>query len=337
MNRTGDNRGPGVLRGTNRSEVARRQRRPAGLTLVSAETQQTRLVDNSTDTNDQPFFIGHERAMVSLGPLNDRAYCPYRCAFCYVQGPFPRYRSMAPTEIVSWLSIRRSEYNVVYVSGDTDSFARPRTSLGLELLECLVGLDVDVLFTSRYVFESRERARLARVAQMYRDLGRLLIPCISISQISHPELEPRPVPTPQRRFDQLSWMTELGLPTILTIRPFIPGIGAEEYVEIAERGIDGASVVLGGDLYVDRTGCVGQVISRARVEIPLGVTTSASVLDFSHSSVPWDTLRHHEAVESVGQFCASKGVPFFMRSSPAVDCIRDLAFAGSTARAPSLG
>jgi hypothetical protein len=113
-----------------------------------------------------------------------------------VQGPFPKYASASVEEIVDWLRDRRDQYDIVYISGDTDSFAQPRTDDGLNLIEALLGLDVDVLFTTRYVFSIEELERLGSIASRYRAQRLLLIGCISISQLHHPELEPHPIKSP---------------------------------------------------------------------------------------------------------------------------------------------
>ena len=99
------------------------------------------------------------RAMVSLGPLNPRRYCTYRCPFCYVNGEFDRYANLGPEGVLVWLEDRRDQFNIVYVSGDTDSFAPPRTDEGLALLSQLTSLDVDILFTTRYAFQAKPSRR----------------------------------------------------------------------------------------------------------------------------------------------------------------------------------
>ena len=83
-------------------------------------------------TMAEPYFIGLDRAMVSLGPLTGSTYCTYKCRFCYVNGPYAKYSHRSPEEIIDWLTSRRDLYNIVYVSGDTDSFAPPRTADAIE-------------------------------------------------------------------------------------------------------------------------------------------------------------------------------------------------------------
>jgi len=270
-----------------------------------------------------PFFIGLGRAMVSLGPVSNTGYCPYQCRFCYVQGPFPKYASATVNEIVSWLEDRRDQYDIVYISGDTDSFARPRTDEGLDLIEALLRLNVDVLFTTRHVFNDYELERLGSIAIRYRSQQLLLIGCISISQLHHPELEPPPIKSPYDRVQLLQKLQALGVITVLTIRPFIPSIAASEYSEIASLGGEFADVVLGGDLYLDPNGAVFENLQAAIGTIDLATSPSrVRALDFSLSNEDWITLTHSEAVSQVNLACETIGKPFFMRSGSAIRWIR---------------
>jgi len=271
-----------------------------------------------------PYFIGLGRAMVSLGPISNSSYCPYRCRFCYVQGPFPKYASATVDEIVKWLDERRDLYDIVYISGDTDSFAQPRTEEGLNLIEALLRLKVDVLFTTRYVFSGSELERLGSISSQYRAQRQLLIGCISISQMHHPQLEPAPIQSPYRRSQLLSEMQRLGVVTALTIRPFIPSIPAAEYREIALMAGDFGDVVLGGDLYLDSNGAVLDGIRAAAQSLDIDDSLSrVRALDFSLSNDDWMTLSHPEAALQVRTACEELGKPFFLRSAGAISWIRE--------------
>jgi hypothetical protein len=271
-----------------------------------------------------PYFIGLGRAMVSLGPVNEVSYCSYRCRFCYVQGPFPKYASATVEETVDWLADRRDQYDIVYISGDTDSFARPRTQEGLNLIEALLALHVDVLFTTRYVFSDAELARLGSIASRYSAERLLLIGCVSISQLHHAKLEPPPIESPNRRIQLLCELKALGVITVLTIRPFIPSIPASEYCEIARLGGEVADVILGGDLYLDSNGTVFENIRAATETMDLDALPSrVGGLDFSLSEEDWMTVAHRDAAEEVSLVCESLKKPFFMRSSAAIRWIRD--------------
>jgi hypothetical protein len=272
---------------------------------------------------EDAFFIGLGRAMVSLGPISSSRYCPYQCRFCYVQGPFPKYAPATPSEILEWLTPRRTNFDIVYVSGDTDTFAKPRTELGVELLERLLELDCDVLFTTRYVFSETERERLIDIGKGYRRRGRLLFGCISVSQLHHPELEPRPIASPESRIELLSELRESGIVSVLTIRPFIPAVSPAEYALIAQQGMHAADVILGGDLYLDPQGEIEAAINKALIPSYTPRHQRISGLDFSLGADKWTILRHDEAESAVRNVCAAASKPFFMRSAGAVALIRE--------------
>jgi DNA repair photolyase len=60
---------------------------------------------------------------------------------------------MEIADIVKYLKKHENEYDIVYISGDTDSFAPPRTSKGLALLQSIAeNLDTDITFTTKAVF-----------------------------------------------------------------------------------------------------------------------------------------------------------------------------------------
>ncbi len=50
------------------------------------------------------FYIENDRTMISLGPLTDKKYCPYNCAFCYVKSGFMKYMKLEIDEIIEFLN-----------------------------------------------------------------------------------------------------------------------------------------------------------------------------------------------------------------------------------------
>src|SRR2546426_2924141 len=139
------------------------------------------------------FDVRSGRALVSLGPLSKRRYCSYSCPFCYVHATsFNSYPSLSPAEIVQWLKGITEPFDIVYVSGDTDSFAPPRMDAGVELLEELCQLGVDLLFTTRALFTNGALHRLELIQRKLAAGRRLLFGCVSVAQLEHPRLEPSP-------------------------------------------------------------------------------------------------------------------------------------------------
>jgi hypothetical protein len=270
-----------------------------------------------------PYFLGLGRATVSLGPVSSKSYCPYRCRFCYVQGPFPKYAAAKPPEIVAWLHQRRTAFDIVYVSGDTDSFARPRTDEGLDLLENLLDLGVDVSFTTRAVFAPSQEKRLSQIARRYRARKLLLVACISISQLNHSELEPQPIADPTIRAAFLKRLHNADVTTVLAIRPFIPSVPAAEYGAIATLACTDADVVLGSDLFLDPGGTIRTGIESATSGSVINGSSIWEELDFSLGGNDWEVVSYPEAIAEVSEICEASGTPFFMRSKDAVAWLRE--------------
>ena len=155
---------------------------------------------------NNPFYLDKGRAMISLGSLNETQHCAFQCAFCYVQDGFNLYSKLSIDEIILFLKNNRKQYNIIYVSGDTDSFAKPRTEKALELLyNITTEIDCDLLFTTRTTFSEKHYQVLEQIADKQRQKKKMFYACVSITRYSDncAYLEPTPIPTPEERIDTL--------------------------------------------------------------------------------------------------------------------------------------
>ena len=153
-----------------------------------------------------PFFLKNGRAMVSLGPLHKSRYCPYRCAWCYVQDNFNLYAKLSIDEIVNFLQIHRDNYKIIYVSGDTDSFAPPRTNVALDLLYTIATeVQCDLLFTTRAIFSEEHFKKLKQIVYEQKKANKMIYACISITRFSlkNANLSPYPIPLAEDRIQVL--------------------------------------------------------------------------------------------------------------------------------------
>jgi DNA repair photolyase len=267
-----------------------------------------------------PFDIRDNRIMLSLGPLSSKKYCTFSCAFCYVQAEFASYASLTLDETLAWVRSVREPYDVIYVSGDTDSFARPRTEMGIGLLEGLAQFNVDLLFTTRHVFVGEDLAQLAALARRLRRSGRRLVGCTSICQLHHPHLEPKPVPLPSERLAQLGRFRRAGLTTVLALRPFMPTVPIVDYLTLAERAAGSVDAILGEMWFADSAGRL-----EARV-FGAGPRPDAEMrrarMDFDENDAEWRVWAVPETERRVRERCVQLGIPFFMRSRPALEYFR---------------
>lgn len=271
-------------------------------------------------TEEVPFDIRERRAMVSLGPLSDTQYCPYMCPFCYVQGGFLSYRNLDIPKILEWLKIHEDEYDIIYISGDTDTFAPPRTEIALEFLESLISLNKDVLFTTRAVLNDSQMKELKRIVGLYTESNLKVYGCVSITTWSIEGIEPSSVPSPMARIEELRAFKAIGIIPILAMRPFIPIVPLQDYETILENAYDIVRVVLGECWYVDQEGVIERRTLRDK-----------KVEDFSLEEMPFDDNKQmwkkysgdHQRI-FCEKWCQEHGIGFFMRSLPAIKWLNEV-------------
>jgi len=270
---------------------------------------------------ESPFDIRENRALISLGPLSAKKFCTYSCPFCYVHTDFLSYGSLDRKKIVRWLSERRGDFDIVYVSGDTDSFAPPRTEEGIALLRDLLPLDVDVMFTTRAVFTPSQLDSLESISSDLGSAGHYLFGCVSVVQLTFRHIEPPPIPPSEQRLAQLCAFKGRGIVAVLAGRPFLPNVPANETVQIVrtvERCVD---AVLGEVWYFDSAGILERQVFQGST--PPGFVYIGGRMDFDINDAKWNIYEGTETRESVEAFCRSAGIPFFMRSLPAIEWIRN--------------
>ncbi len=171
--------------------------------------------------------------MISIGPLTDKNHCSFKCPFCYVKSEnYQRYTNWDLSKTISWLENNSELIDIIYISGDTDSFAKPRTAKGIELLNAISFLKKDILFTTRFVFNEKELNSLSTISNRIIQNGNLAISCTSICQLTCPNLEPRPIRPPSERIQQLKNFKNAGWLPILSMRPLLPQVPLDDYEKI---------------------------------------------------------------------------------------------------------
>ncbi|MGY8683190.1 radical SAM protein [Bradyrhizobium sp. UFLA05-153] len=269
--------------------------------------------------HERPFDVRDRRVMVSLGPLTQRRYCVYRCPFCYVQAGFLKYAALEIPDIVEWIKSVREPYDIIYISGDTDSFCPPRTERGLALLRALLQFGVDLLFTTRAPLNEDHLRELKDISDSCRSKGRRVFSYVSVAQLHHPHLEPRPIPSPYERIAQLGRFKANGLTSVLALRPFLPNVPVEEYLEIVRLVQTHADIVVGEVWYADQAGKLDKRVFRdASANYPF----TLKKMDFDENEEVWKVFEAKEVEASVSQLCADLKLPFFMRSRPAIEWAR---------------
>lgn len=268
-----------------------------------------------------PFDARNGRVMLSLGPLSSRQYCTYSCPFCYVGGDFLTYASLTIDQIIDWVGSLSEPIDIIYVSCDTDSFAPPREEQGVELLQRLSAFSVDLLFTTRACLGDASLARLSLVAESLARRGRMLVGCVSLAQLSVPHLEPKPIPSPNSRIEQLSRFRDAGLRSVLALRPFLPNVPTSDCREIVRRSARSVELVLGGVWYYDQGGAL-EAATLGTLGSADGIPHVDHPMDFDTNTALWHVFKGDNAERVVREACKEHGLPMFMRSGPAIEWLR---------------
>lgn len=274
--------------------------------------------------DENPFYVDKGRAMVSLGPLNEKKYCAYSCAFCYVQSGFWKYEKMSIEGICDFLKINEDKFKIIYISGDTDSFAPPRTLKGIELLTRIAQeFNKDLLFTTRAVFGNEEIDKIQKVDKLLKGKNQNLFACVSISSpCGDINIEPFPISSIQERINQLDLFKKLGIFSILAMRPFLPLYTYEEYVSLINRVKGRVDCILGERWYYHENDIIysrvmgDQKISRGEITL--------EKMDFDDNESEWNIWYDEYLEMRIMQYCNECNIPFYMRSSPAIDYLKTL-------------
>jgi DNA repair photolyase len=270
-----------------------------------------------------PFFINGERAMVSLGPLSETVHCSYRCAFCYVQDGFSSYVNLDIDKIIDFLKKNRDKYNIIYVSGDTDSFAPPRTQQGLSLLNAIVKeVYCDLEFSSRAVFSEQEYYQLEDIINEQKKKNYRFYAGVSITrytdQLSY--LEPYPIPSPDARIIHMKKLKSIGAITMLGLRPFLPIVNVNDYLTILDKIHPDLDIALGEYFYFIRNGKI-----QSRV-FPKGIPSDIEknivrnqIMNFDDNTSLWDIWNSEDYEHLVAEHCKKLGIVFSMHSAEAIE------------------
>ena len=271
------------------------------------------------DRDKVPFFLGNSRAMISLGPLSETKYCTYSCPFCYVDVGFIKYSKLKINDILIWLRENSEKFNIIYISGDTDSFAPPRTDLALMLLDKLTEFKVDLLFTTRTVFNDYELNKIKEINDKLKSQNNVLFGCVSISQLHTPFIEPKPIPHPLERIEQLGKFRQLGIVSVLAMRPFLPIIPYIEYIELIELAKSNTDIILGEWWFSDTKDILENKIIQEKIVEFADYNIEEMVMDFDDNNEKWRVWRNSKIKIIITDKCKQLGLPFFMRSKPAID------------------
>lgn len=271
-----------------------------------------------------PFYVKNDRAMVSLGPLSSNKYCSYSCAFCYVQDGFLKYKKMCIKDICTYLVENKDKFSIIYVSGDTDSFAAPRTEEGIELLTAISEkLNKDVLFTTRMVFSEYDMKGIVRVNDILKNKNKNLYACISITSPNEERsIEPNPINTVDDRIKQLNLFKTNDIFSILAMRPFLPIYSIEQYKNLVLKVLGKVDCILGERWYFHENDIIYNRVMQGR-KIDKG-NVILTEMDFDDNTCIWSSWYDDKLENEIEELCKQLEIPFYMRSAPAIKYLKNL-------------
>jgi len=266
--------------------------------------------------NTSKIYDDKSRQLVSF-----EGACPFSCLHCYTfcEGYENSTGSTIP-DIID--TLKGKDFNVVYVSGHKENFIDP--DLGLRLCEEIFReFYVDILITTRNVFRDEHLQKLDKLQKEMRAKNNHIYFCVSVPAYdSHKKLEPnRAIPIPSDRIAFLKKVYQLGINTILTIRPLCPSefIPDEEALKIIEECKCFSSAVLVSGIVVNE-----QILHNLG-DFPknYSLLKEGVLMDCLGNDLLMRYVDVSKELKKISDFCNSKGVPFFEKSLDAINYIQE--------------
>ncbi|MET1159446.1 MAG: radical SAM protein, partial [Thermoprotei archaeon] len=196
--------------------------------------------------------------------------CSLKCIYCYIedmgfQWSIREYPLTGLELVYSLLSnpyfVPGERGSLLAIGSVTEPFHGVTRRKTMEYIESIYTyLGNPTQFSTKMYITEREAYELARISKSR------ISPLVTIITIKWaPKLEPL-VPPPDKRFETIRNLRRAGLKPFLFLRPVIPGIIEDEYVEILENAHKyGAEGVVIGSLRVTKT-----IIERlAKIGVPV--------------------------------------------------------------------
>lgn len=258
----------------------------------------------------------HGKVTVSLG-----GRCPLACRHCYTMTPqFVHSPPRDVDDVIRALSLCKTPFNTICVSGDTDCFIDE--SQGLELLRRLVEhFDDTIMFTTRLVPSDGAIDVLLKLGEICRNRQQLFIPCISVVTLTYPnEVEvPSRVPSGAQRLELMATLAAGGLPCILAMRPSFPFsvVSKAEVNALVNTAAACTTVALGEVFLLDNDGRIAR-----RLRLPAAERAQQGRMTFLDQPSCWTKAVYQESIDYTRDAWATKGTPYFLRSPTAVSLLR---------------
>jgi len=193
------------------------------------------------------------------------------------------------------------------------------------LLEDLARLDAANLnIQTKAVPDGEQLDALARLARRLAERGRIFSVLVTItSWDSAPRLEPG-APAPAERTATIARLRDLGVPTLVALRPMIPGVPKDELERVLEAAqAAGARGVVPGPLYIHATWPDSARLLDGFEDEPLWqrLQTAPAAPPWDPQDNRWLRISSRRAMSFVRTTAERLGLPLFWSSAVAMDAL----------------
>lgn len=248
--------------------------------------------------------------------------CPYQCNHCYTFCTgYDSYDSGNNVkEIID--SLVNEVFDIVYVSGHKENFYNPEE--GIKLCEQIFEkYNSDIMITTRNIFNQEQLKKLDVLNTKMKEKNKDLFFCASIPALqSYKKLEPNPIiPNPIQRIENLKGIFNLGIYTVLTLRPLCPNtfIPIGEIIDIIEMCKQHTSVVLSSGIVVD------DEILHKLIEFPKDfVSLEKPLMPCLKNNLTMRYVDVDEELSKLKEKCKECKLPFFEHSLSAIEYLKGM-------------
>lgn len=248
------------------------------------------------------------------------AACPMKCKHCYTYELKQRNKQRNIDELVD--SLVEECFDIIYVSKSYENFYDEKR--GLLLCKALwERFHKDIFIITRRRLDDTTIEKLAQLNSEMRLNGSGLYLGVSASAMESASLLENQdfCPTVLERMSNLKRAKDLGIKTVLLLRPLLPDniISIEEPLCLVEKSKGFVDVVISSGLIV--TDKILHSLNLNQTDMKYLERGDSDYLADLHS----DSIRYVDAqdeIQKIRECCKNNRIPFFEHSMPALNAIR---------------
>ncbi len=246
--------------------------------------------------------------------------CPYKCNHCYTF--CAGYNSLDSGNSIKEIiqGLQKEDFDIVYISGHKENFVNPDD--GIELCKQIFEkYDSDIMITTRSIFNQNQLEKLDKLHKRMKEKNKDLFFCASIPALqSYKKLEPNLIiPSPVQRIENLKRVFNLGIYTVLTLRPLCPDIyiPIKEIIDIIDMCKQHTSVVLSSGIVVD------DEILQKLVGFPKDfISQEKRLMPCLKNNLLMRYVDVDKELKKIKEKCEEHKLPFFEHSLPAIEYLK---------------